>query len=129
MAYASIQDYLDHVEVTTAPAGLGRVLDVASTRVDELLVGAVYPVDVHGNPTDLQTAAVLRRAVCEQALYMLESGDTTGAGVYTQQTVGRVSWTRGNTGTGKTSGTDRYAPEAVSILHVEGLTPVYPILY
>ena len=127
MSYASVQDYLGWADVSSAPAGIGRVLDLASTRVDELLVGVIYDVDSQGRPTDLELADVLRRATCEQALFMLESGDTTGAGAFTQQTVGRVSWTRGQGSSKAQDASQRYAPGAVSILHVEGLTPVYVV--
>lgn len=125
MVYATVSDYLSWTDVASAPLGLSRVLTVASTRVDEMLVGVVYDVDTAGRPTDLDVAELLRNVTCEQALYMLEVGDTTGAGSFTELTVGRVSWQQG-AGSSATQ-PSRFSPEAQSMLHVAGLVPVYVI--
>lgn len=125
MVYATTQDYLNYMDATVPPSGLGRVLGVASTRVDELMVGVIYDTDTAGRPKDLETAALLRDATCEQAFYMVEVGDTSGAGSFTELTVGRISWHQGS---GKTATQpSRYSPEVVSMLHTAGLDPVYVI--
>ena len=117
-------DYLDWTGKATAPAGLGRVLEVASIRVDELLVGAVYPVDAVGNPTDLDVKMVLRNATCEQALYMLELGDTSGAKAgMKSMTIGRIQWQRAEPKTGSPGSSEKYAPAVLDMLHVFGLRP------
>jgi hypothetical protein len=128
VAYATSDEYLTAVGATVAPTGLDRVLEVASTRVDEMLVGAVYATDDDGAPTDDDVTDVVKRATIEQVVYMLEAGDTTGAGGYSSQSVGRVSWTRG-AGTAGAGGSSRFGPEAVAILHVAGLLPTTVIRY
>lgn len=128
VAYATVDEYLAEVEATVAPTGLGRTLTVASRRVDEMLVGAVYATDSRGMPTDPGVRDVLRAATIEQAVWMTDIGDQNGTGAASQvtsQTIGRVSWTTGSGGGGSQSGpVSRYAPEAWSVLHTAGLVPV-----
>lgn len=132
MAYATVGEYLAEVDATVAPTGLARTLDVASRRVDEMLIGAVYDVDTHGVPTDMEVLEALRAATIEQAVWMLDVGDSagTGAGIgqVTSQTIGRVSWTAGgSSGSSAVSGAgSRFAPEALAVLHTAGLLPVSP---
>ena len=119
--YATLQQFLDYTETTVAPPSPSRLLEVASTRVDEMLVGCVYDVDSNGAPVDADVQDALRRAACEQVLYMLELGDTTGAGSFTSQTVGRITWSQGRGANGDDM--SKYAPNAVSILHTMGMVP------
>lgn len=124
MAYATSSDYLTYTGTSVAPTGVDRLLEVASTRLDEILLGAVYAVDVDGNPTDAEVITLLSRATCEQALYMVTLGDTTGTGAILEQTIGRVSWrTSLSRGASATEGPSRYSPEALAMLHVSGLIP------
>lgn len=124
MAYATVSDYLAHTGTTVPPAGLDRLLTVASNRVDEILIGCIYDTDSQGRPTDTDVKGWLRDATCEQVLYMLDTGDSTGAGGFVQQTVGRISWSQGKGANGETQ--PRHAPEAIGILHVNGLLPTVP---
>lgn len=123
MAYATSNDYLAWADVPTAPPGLGRVLEVASTRIDELVIGVVYPTDDRGQPTEVDIADILRRATCEQALYMFDLGDTTGArSNMKRMDIGRIMWQRAENPNGTTD--ERYSPNAVTLLQVEGMRPV-----
>ena len=122
MAYATSSDYLNWVETDTVPPGIGRLMEVASTRIDELLIGAVYAVDSRSMPTDPDVIELFRRATIEQALYMVELGDSTGAlSGMTAQTVGRVSWQRSQQSADAVS---RYAPEAIAVLRSASVLPV-----
>jgi hypothetical protein len=119
VAYATSSEY---TERTGQAAPADRVLEVASTTVDAALIGAVYNVDDDGAPTDAAVIAALRDATIEQALYMVESGDTTGAADGMQSmSIGRVSWTRAS---GASASRKRLCSAASEILHAAGLVPV-----
>lgn len=122
LTYASTKDYADHLQ-KAPPNGARRLLWRATLRVDELLKTAVYDTDTTGMPTAAAVITACKRACCEQAEWMVETGDTDGIGlvdVYTQVSIGSASLTRGSGSSGGTSSV-RYAPNAVSVLQLAGL--------
>jgi hypothetical protein len=108
-----------------------RDLVTATLLVDALLIGAVYPVDDDGMPTDADHIAALRDATCAQVAWFDETGDATGAAEQYQSTsIGALSFTRGYTGAGSVTGPgQRYAPNAVLILRAARLLPVNAVVY
>jgi hypothetical protein len=122
LTYATTKDYAEHFEMVP-PNGLRTLLRRATRRVDEMLKTAVYDVDVNNMPTDAAVIAACKEACCEQAAWMIETGDTSGIGlvdVYTQVSILSVQLTRGPGGSGRTSSI-RYAPNAVAVLQLAGL--------
>jgi hypothetical protein len=121
--YATLTQYRDETRDTaSSDAKVTDMLPRASLRLDEMLIGVVYTTDVMGAPTDAATAEVFKRATCAQAEFMIDQDDKTGAKrAYTNVSVGGVSYTRAQDSTGPAA--DRFAPEAVSILHTEGILP------
>lgn len=138
MAYATVTDLLNaesSVALPSDPGELNWPLDVASLRVDELLIGAVYDTDPAGAPTAADVVAALKTATIAQALFMVErataeAGGMTGANDDKQSmTIGGMSWARGGAGAAGTAGSGygtRYAPDAVAALRVAGLLPISP---
>ena len=121
MAYATHTNLTGAGSSVVIPDDTWYTLDTASARIDEILIGAVYDVAVHGMPTDADVIDTLKRATVAQALFMLQGGDETGqtAGLQSQ-TIGRTAWTRKAT-TGRVG--TAYAPDAVTILRTAGLLP------
>lgn len=104
------------------------MLPRASLCLDEMLEGVIYATDDNDMPTDTNTADIFARACCAQAQFMLVQDDPTGAkGAFQNVSVGSVSYSRAQTSQGV--GSDRFAPEALSILHVEGVLPVNTLTY
>lgn len=130
--YATPAEYTSYTGGTTTD----RVLTVASNRIDEVLIGAVYDVDDNDLPTDATILAALKNATCEQALFMDEEGDTSGTGNASTGTlqsasIGSASYSMDATAAAEkrqnTPSGAPIAPGALSILRVEGLLPVWPI--
>lgn len=127
--YATPEQYRTETgDVTSSDDQVQAILPRASLRLDEILVGVIYDTDTDGMPTDTGTAEVFMRATCAQAQFMLVQDDPTGAKHgFTNVSVGSVSYSRAPESAGV--GADRYAPDAVSILHVEGVLPVNTLSY
>jgi hypothetical protein len=127
--YATLEQYRTETrDAVASDAAVEDMLPRASLRLDELLVGALYPTDEDGMPTDADTVNVFMRATCAQAQFMLVQDDPTGAkSAYQNVSVGSVSYSRAQGSQGV--GVDRFAPEAVSILHVEGVLPINALTY
>lgn len=140
MSYATAADLTRAGAPVVLPDGdatLDYILGVASYRVDELLIGAVYAVDSGGSPTDPAVTATLREATIAQAVFQVERA-TSGQGMSgadddkASMSIGGMSWSRGGAGSPGGSGGSggygtRYAPDAVAILRTAGLLPVAPI--
>lgn len=116
MAYATADDLDSYLEGDTPPPHPERLLTLASTRVDEMLVGAVYLTDSAGMPTNTTTAGILNLATLMQAVYMMDTGDEHGSksGLSSAKT-GGVEWTRATSASGSDRGS-LYAPNAQSYL-------------
>lgn len=131
-AYATSADYANAIhETPTTGVNLRRVLRVASARVDEMLVTAIYETDtVTLLPTDTAVAAAMRDATCLQAQHQIESGDPYGTGSadeYQQVTAGGITLTRGQGQGGSTSLPTRWGSDAYEKLRSAGLTGGTPL--
>jgi hypothetical protein len=125
MAYATVGEFTAFLDPDPVPANAQRLLDRASTKLDQLLMGAVYETDADGLPLDPALAAVFREAVCIQAQYIDSLGDETGAMAnVSQMSLGNQQIVRAISVVG--SGTPRVSPDLVALLQTKGLWPVYP---
>lgn len=127
--YATLADYRGYTGDQSTPdlrvtALLGRA---SSGPIDRALIGAVYATDPQGYPTDAGLMDVVMKATCEQALFMVDLDDDTGAKArFTSVTVGNVSFQRAP----NTAGTTRIplAPMAMDLLQVAGVLAVAPMI-
>jgi len=136
-AYATTQDYADlyGMGAVAADGITDGSLAEATITIDELLVGAIYPVDTIGGHTNMPTQTTeqqhLREAVCAQARWMSAAGDPTGQGMLPNlqsASIGSVSWSAksdaplpgcaGQTITGRP-----LSASALALLRVAGLLP------
>jgi hypothetical protein len=125
-AYATTDDLTAYVSPDPVPAAVStRLLARAAEAVDRITLGAIYDVDGDQLPTDARVLDALKRATCEQALFMAEAGDQLGtmAGIR-KGTIGSVSFER-DARAASGAGQVPYAPQAVTILRNEGLAPAY----
>ncbi|WP_371538387.1 hypothetical protein OG210_21890 [Streptomyces sp. NBC_00466] len=128
MAYATVQEFTDYLDPDAVPANAARLLSRASTKLDQLLIGAVYKTDTDGLPTDPALAAVFREAVCIQAHYISALGDETGANANVNQMhVGNQRVFRALSLVG--GGTPRISPDMLALLQTSGLLPINPIVW
>jgi len=128
MAYATVEQFTDFLDPDPVPDNAARLLDRASTKLDKLLLGAVYDTD-DGLPTDTALADVFREAVCIQAQYIADLGDETGANAnVSSMSLGNQSITRnlGRPGSASAGQTSRVSPDMLDLLQVKGLWPVNP---
>lgn len=136
--YAATSDY-DDIYGAGSAAGSGitdNALAEATITIDEVLIGAVYDVADIGADTNMPTAPVvqdiLRRAVCAQAYWSDEIGDTNGTGTVRavqSASIGSVSWSGGSEaglpGSAMTTISGRpVAASAYAVLRIAGLLPV-----
>jgi hypothetical protein len=112
--YATVDDLEDELAGQATPTNPDRLLALASTKVDEMLRGAVYTVDLNGLPTDTAVAALLRRATVLQAVWMGDDPD----GKLDDATALRTTSTQVNRGAQR----PKYAPRAVEVLMSERWT-------
>ncbi|MFE4919007.1 hypothetical protein [Streptomyces sp. NPDC056661] len=133
MAYATVQEFTDYLDPDPVPANAARLLNRASTKLDQLLIGAVYPTDSDGLPTDPALAEVFREAVCIQAQYVSALGDETGANANVlTMSLGNQTITRALASSRNASGptkTSRVSPDLLDLLQVKGLLPSFPIVW
>ncbi|MFD8072159.1 hypothetical protein ACFV3E_05850 [Streptomyces sp. NPDC059718] len=129
MAYATVEEFTDFLDPDPVPTNAARLLDRASTKLDQILLGAVYETDADGLPTDPALAAVFREAVCIQAQYVNALGDETGANAnVASMTLGNQSIVRalgGSRGSGATT-TPRVSQDLLDLLKASGLLPIRP---
>lgn len=130
-SYATLTDLAAWLSAEPPP-GSARRLVRATTKIDQLLVGMIYPVDDNGYPTDTDHVAALRDAVCAQVEWWVEIGDISGSGV--------SSWwkpvsTKASAAP-KTANIDKesparqqYAPLVVDLLREAGLLPIRAVIY
>ncbi|MEU6651281.1 hypothetical protein ABZ904_18010 [Streptomyces sp. NPDC046900] len=132
MAYATVEELTEFLAPDPVPANAARLLDRASTKLDQLLIGAVYDTDADGLPLDPALAAVFREAVCIQAQYIADLGDETGANAnVSQMSLGNQTITRffGRPGSSSAGKNSRVAPDLLELLQVKGLWPVNPYVW
>ncbi|MFF3558967.1 hypothetical protein ACFYXS_02845 [Streptomyces sp. NPDC002574] len=128
MAYATVEEFTEYLDPDPVPANAARLLSRASTKLDQILTGAVYKTDSDGLPTDPALAAVFREAVCIQAQYIAALGDETGANAnVSQMSLGNQTITRALSVVGP--GTPRVSQDLLDLLQVKGLLPVFPIVW
>lgn len=126
--YATAAEFTASEWATTEPpAGeLDSYLMRATRAVERMTVTAVYNTDTAGMPTDTAIREAFRDATCAQVAYWANTGDIDGSvAAGGSMSIGSVSL-----GATAKMSTDvrarqdaRYAPEAVSILMLAGLTP------
>lgn len=136
-AYATLSDLVAYLN-TEPPAGSRQRLIRATAVIDELLVGAVYPVNGSGLPTGTAHITALRDAACAQAQWWVELGDVTGVGISTWwDPLSTESASAGDRagvaayGNGKdwrSRSQPLIAPTAVSILRQAGLLPLRAVV-
>ena len=107
-----------------APPNAAALLARATRLVEGLTTTARYTTDDEGMPEDLEISEAFRDAVCAQAVWFEETGDTSGASArFNSLSLGSFSASGGGTGaaTNTSAAASRYAPEAVQILRTAGL--------
>jgi hypothetical protein len=78
--YATLADYVAWSgDQITPPERVTWLLARASEDVDRALIGAVYPVNTNGMPTDAADVETFKEATCAQAAFRLELSDDTAA--------------------------------------------------
>lgn len=130
--YATTTDYANAIhEAPETGTNLRRVLRVASARVDEMTMTAIFATDsVTELPTDAAVAVALRDATVLQAAYQCEIGDPYGlstADEYQSVTAGGITLTRGQGQGGASSTSGRWSAEAYEKLRAAGLTGTSPL--
>lgn len=129
MGYATVDDLEEFFEGDPMPSHPDRLLQLASERVDEMALGAIYddltdeiPNRYKPDGTPMTVGDALKRVCLLQAQYMTEVGDETGArDGYTSMSTGSVSWSKATgQGNGRPAST-RFSPNAVSSLRNSGI--------
>lgn len=118
--YAQYQNWSG--DQTTPPNVVTPMLLRASEDIDRALMGAVYPVNANGQPTDALVIDVIMRATCAQAQWLIADNDPAGLKrMYSQTSVGGVQATRAKAATAPDM--PPLAPRALQILHTWGVLP------
>lgn len=127
-AYATYEQYVEQTGDTWTPQAIvSAVLGKASGDMDRALIAAVYATDTDGMPTDDGVADTFMRATCAQAEYRVAHQDPAGVKYeYGTSNVGGVSVSRSPAMTGIAF--YPIAPDALSILHVDGVLPSAPLV-
>ena len=122
--YANVTEFAAWLGEEEAPPGAARLLRDASLDVDDMLLTAIYNVDVDDMPTDPKVIEALRDATCAQAQHRDEFGtDADMIADSAAVSLGPLSF-----GVGRGSGqgaqsTPVYSPAALRVLRVAGLIP------
>jgi hypothetical protein len=126
--YATAADLTAWLSAGTVVPEPDRLLARASTKVEALLLTAVYDVDSGGAPTDPDVAQALNDATCAQVEWWLLTGDEAGAGSqYQSVSIGKISLSRGYSAAGSATGQSQtVAPRAVELLQLAGLISQSP---
>ena len=126
--YATVSDLATFLG-DTPPDDAQALLNRATRLVEGLTVTARYATDADGLPEDLDVSETFRDAVCAQAAWFIETGDSTGASArFSSLSLGSFQATTSlPSQTGPNSASQsRYAPEAVDILRSAGLLTTAP---
>lgn len=117
--YANTADYAR--QLRAAPPANSRIaLAKASAAVDDMLLTAVYDVDVDGMPTLAAVIAALKEATCVQA----QDARAAKAAAASAFSIGSLSVTRSAPQTAREE--DYKSPRAWSVLQRAGLTGTAP---
>jgi hypothetical protein len=130
--YATLQqlaDKLNKDSVDDLPTNAGERLRMASRKVDELLIGAVYDTDDNGVATDSDKATAITNATLAQVVYWYAGYSTEhGAPLYTNVSIGSVTLGARSSNSAK-SDAPEYAPLAITELRQEGLLNISAKVY
>jgi hypothetical protein len=126
--YATYAQYVAEIGDTWTPQAIvSAALRKASKDIDRALIAAVYRTDADGMPQDAVVADTIMRATCAQAEYRVAHMDPAGVKFeYGSSNVGGVSVSRSPAMTGIAF--YPIAPDALSILHVDGVLPAAPLV-
>jgi hypothetical protein len=126
--YATVQQYQSWSGDTSTPIPMVATwLMRASEDMDAYLIGAVYPVNQNGMPTDAMAIDAFMRACCAQCQFLI--GDNDPAGLkrqYVSTSAGGVSAVRAAAMTALQF--PPLGPRAASILHTAGVLPNAPLV-
>jgi len=126
--YATVAQYRDRTADQFTPGTrVQQALQLASEDIDVALVGAVYGHDADGMPTDPGLAAILARATCAQAAYVIAKNDDNGLKQeYSSTSVGGLSQTRA--ASMQARALRPICQQAIGILRVNGISPTAPLI-
>jgi len=119
MAYATEADLTEYLDGDPMPSHPQRLLNQASDDIDELLIGAVYPVDADGVPTGADHIDALMQVCVLQALFLAPDPDGRKR-QYSSMSTSNVSWTRATDASGSPI-TPEFSARAYKMLRLAGL--------
>lgn len=126
LVYATLGDLAgnkpEDVTLSSSNTELTRLLGSASREIRRATKTAIYDVDTDGYPTKVDIREAFQLATCAQVYWWSETGDEQGvAGQFTSVGIGSVSMSRGGGSAGGSSGQERLAPAADTILRDAGV--------
>ena len=128
-AYATGADYAAYTG-QVATADTTRLLQRASDLIDARLLGAIYPTDVNGVPTDANHILAFNNANCAQVEYWVATGDELGQSEQFEiMRIGSVLLNKGGKSSALKARTPIIAPRAMDELQRGGLWPVQPVTW
>lgn len=126
--YATVAQYQNKTNDYATPISLlGPALRMASETLDLYLIGAVYPTDADGMPTNPSHIDLFARACCAQAQFEMANNDPALVkSQYASVSMGGVTQTR----TAKAQGQmlPPLAPRAAAILQTGGALGTAPLV-
>ena len=131
MAFATVEQfrsYLGLEEGEPLPEDGTAALRTAEEMVKFWVRGARYELDGEGVPKDAEVKSALYRATCEQASYLVESGDVSGyAAAFANLSLGNFSMAgnRGKQGESEDPLASMASPVATLILINAGLLSTF----
>ena len=126
--YATVAQYQQWASDQLTPVDLiSQYLVAASETMDLALIGAVYPTDADGQPTQPAHISVFQRACCAQVQWLIANGDIAGVkSQYASTAMGGITQTR--TARAQGSVLPTLAPRAASILQTAGVLATAPLI-
>ncbi|HEY1820413.1 MAG TPA: hypothetical protein VGG83_10820 [Trebonia sp.] len=124
--YATVADYQAATGDTyTLPARVTILLRRASRCIDRGAIAATYPTDPQGYPADAALIDTFMQATCEQAMFMRDLDDDSGAKARMDVVkVGSLSFNRAKGTAGLALAP--LGPGALEILQLAGVVPTAP---
>ena len=102
-------------------------LQLASEVIDEALIGAVYPTDADGMPTNPEHIAIFMRARCAQVAFQIGKNDPQNIKPQ-YSSVGMAGVTQARAASAQGGALPRLAPRAATILHTAGVLATAPLI-
>jgi hypothetical protein len=126
--YATAADLTAYLAPEAVPDGAAERLRDASRDISVALRLATYDVDAAGAPTEPYVIEACRDAACEQALYLADVDDRTGAGGrLASASLDGASYTYSSAAqAAAASGQIEIGPRALQALTLAGVTPADP---